>query len=335
MKQVVITGATSMLGLALIDECLYHNTGVLAVVRRTSQKRKLLPKSNLLKIEECDLCELGAWQDISSDAYDAFYHFAWEATGNQSRNFVDAQYRNVLHTLNAVKLSHRMGCRKFIGAGSQAEYGRVEGIISPELRVAPDSAYGITKYAAGRLSGILAQQLGVDFIWMRIFSIYGVGDMPSTMVMYCIDQLLRGKKPQLTQCEQQWDYLNCRDAAKAFYLIGNKGRSGAIYNIGSGKTRQLSEYVFSIRDLIDPNLPLGIGERIYAPMQVMHLCPDISSLQADTDFVPSVSFEDGIRETIDWYRKKNPPPPLIIVNFVQNNLCKIWVICRSAIVINY
>jgi nucleoside-diphosphate-sugar epimerase len=307
MRQVVITGATSMLGLALIDECLNHNTGVLAVVRPMSPECKPLPKSNLLKIEERDLCELGAWQDISPDVYDAFYHFAWEATDNQSRNLVDAQYRNIEYTLDAVKLSHRMGCRRFIGAGSQAEYGRVDGIISPESRVAPDSAYGIAKYAAGRLSDILAQQLGMDFIWARIFSTYGVGDMPSTMVMYCIDQLLQGKKPQLTRCEQLWDYLNCRDAAKAFYLIGNKGRPGTIYNIGSGKTRQLSEFVFAIRDSIDPSLPLGIGERMYAPMQVMHLYPDISNLQADTNFVPSVSFEEGIRETIDWYRKKIIP----------------------------
>jgi nucleoside-diphosphate-sugar epimerase len=103
--------------------------------------------------------------------------------------------------------------------------------------------------------------------------------------------------------------LNCRDAAKAFYLIGNKGRSGTIYNIGSGKTRQLSEYVLAIRDLIDPSLPLGIGERMYASMQVMHLCPDISNLQVDTNFVPSVSFEEGIRETIGWYRKNMSPPP--------------------------
>jgi nucleoside-diphosphate-sugar epimerase len=185
MRQVVITGATSMLGLALIDECLYHNTGVLAVMRRMSPKRRLLPKSNLLKIEERDLCELGAWQGISPDIYDAFYHFAWEATNNQSRNFVDAQYRNIEYTLDAVRLSQRMGCRRFIGAGSQAEYGRVDGVISPESRVAPDSAYGIAKYAAGRLSAILAQQLGIDFIWTRIFSTYGIRDMPSTMATNC------------------------------------------------------------------------------------------------------------------------------------------------------
>ena len=305
MNSVIIIGATSMLGLALLDECIKNKTHVTAVVRENSKKRETLPKSKLITTVECDISRLSELHSQKNKGFDALYHFAWESTNKTERDDIDAQNRNIGYTLDAVRFAHRVGCKRFIGAGSQAEYGRVEGIINPEMKVSPDSAYGVAKYTAGKLSSILSEQMGIDFIWTRIFSTYGVNDMPSTMIMYCIGCLLRGEKPILTKCEQRWDYLNCRDAARAFYLLGKEGKTQNIYHIGNGIARPLSEYVYAIRDAIDPLLPLGIGECDYAPKQVMCLCPDISNLQRDTGFKPLISFSDGINETIEWVRGVN------------------------------
>ena len=68
-------------------------------------------------------------------------------------------------------------------------------------------------------------------------------------------------------------------------------------------TRRLREYIEAIRDAVDPQIELGIGELPYYPNQVMHLEADISSLTADTGFVPEYSFEDGIQETVVWAQK--------------------------------
>ncbi|MNW56735.1 dTDP-glucose 4,6-dehydratase [compost metagenome] len=127
--------------------------------------------------------------------------------------------------------------------------------------------------------------------------------MPSTMIMYTIDSLLNKQKPILTKCEQVWDYLNCRDAGKAFYLLGQNGIDQTVYNIGSGQAYPLSQFVYKIRDAIDPRLELGIGEKEYAPQQVMSLCADISNLVRDTGFQPEISFDEGILETINWYKE--------------------------------
>lgn len=306
MKKIVITGATSMLGLSLINECISRKTHVLAITRKNSQKRDALPSSEYVKIYECNLNEIRN-ADYDTYGFDAFYHFAWDVSvesGRETgRNEVSKQNANIDYTLDAIQLAHKLGCTRFIGAGSQAEYGRLSGIIIPTNRVDPDNAYGIAKYSAGKLSSILAGQLSMEFIWTRIFSIYGVNDSTSTMIMYCINCLLNGEKPILTPCEQLWDYLNCRDAAVALYLLGTKGKNQGIYNIGSGITQPLKRYVYAIRDSIDLSLPLGIGERSYSPQQVMYLCPDIENLKADTGFMPSISFEEGIRETVAWCRE--------------------------------
>ena len=302
MKKVVITGATSMLGLSLIEECVINKIQVFAIIKKNSKKINLIPNNPLIKIYECNI------QDISNcnmeeDNYDVMYHFAWTDTDNASRNNVDSQLLNIEYTINTIKFAKKLGCKKFIGAGSQAEYGRVCGEISENNKVSPDSAYGISKYAVGKLGNIISNEIGIEFIWTRIFSTYGINDMPSTMIIYCIDQLLNNKTPYFTKCEQIWDYLNCHDAARAFYFLGDKNCTYDLYNIGSGEAYPLSKFIIQIRDLINPNLKLGFGEKEYALNQVMYLQSDIGRLKKDFNFVPKISFQDGIKETILWRKK--------------------------------
>ena len=132
--------------------------------------------------------------------------------------------------------------------------------------------------------------------------VYGPGDAESTMVISTIRKLLSKEKPTLTKGGQEWDFLFSEDCAKALFLIGEKGKDGAVYCIGSGKTYPLRYYFEQIRDAIDPALPLGIGEIPYRDQQVMYLCADITSLNKDTGFEPQISFQEGIRRTVEWCR---------------------------------
>lgn len=302
MKKVILTGGTSMLGISFINECIKNNTQVIAIVREGCSKKKLLPVSKLVNIYECNLDKL---KHFSIDEYnfDAFYHFAWENTDKINRSNPKLQIQNIKTTLYAVNLAYRQKCKKFIGVGSQAEYGQYSYAISPDFSVNPNSAYGIAKYSAGKFSSIQCNNLGIDFIWTRVFSVYGINDNKATMIMYCIDSLMKGETPQLTKCEQFWDYLYCEDAANAFYLIGKNGKNQSIYNIGSGLATPLSEYVLKMRDAIDTNLEVVMGKKNYPNDQIMYLCADISNLISDTGFTPKTSFEIGIRKTIEWYKK--------------------------------
>ena len=304
MKRIVLDGATSMLGLALIHECIAKEVEVIAIARKDSARLGVLPVSKYVRIIKANQNDLQDLQLENIGECDVYYHYAWSNTRSEERRNVFLQEPNIQYTLDAVKLAKRMGCKRFIGAGSQAEYGRVSGVIGSETPVNPEVAYGIVKYAAGKMAKILCNELEMECIWTRTFSVYGIGDNVTTLVMHAIDKLLKKEKPSFTKAEQQWDYLYSKDAGKAFFLIGECGKPGKTYCIGSGKSRPLKEYIISIRDEIDKKLPVGIGELPYAPMQVMNLQVDISELQADTGFVPEYEFEQGIRETIDWYRKR-------------------------------
>ena len=304
MKRVVITGPTGAIGVALIQEYISHGIDVVAVVRPNSNRKENIPCSEHVQVVECDLSKLTMLPNLLAKPCDVFYHLGWDGTFGNSRNNMQGQLLNIQYTLDAVNAAKRLGCKRFIGAGSQAEYGRTEEKLNAAVPTFPENGYGIAKLCAGQMSRIQCEQEGMEHIWTRILSIYGPYDGMNTMIMSMIRALLNCEKPLSTKGEQQWDYLYAKDAGYALYLLGEKGISGKTYCIGSGKTRQLREYIEIIRDQIDKNLPLGIGEIPYAAQQVMHLCADITDLEKDTGFAPRYEFETGIAETIEWVKNE-------------------------------
>ena len=133
------------------------------------------------------------------------------------------------YTIDAVRAAAALGCRVFVGAGSQAEYGRVEGMLEPATPANPENGYGMAKLCAGIMSRTEAAALGVDHVWARVLSVYGPHDGPATMISGTIRALLAGQCPPLTQGEQKWDYLYSADAAEAFYRMARSGQNGAVY----------------------------------------------------------------------------------------------------------
>ncbi len=296
MKSLIITGATGMIGTAVVREAIKRKYRAVCIVHRGSPRIANIPCSPLVSVVECDIDEYVSL--YLNEKYDACIHLAWDKTSVSGRDDVDIQLKNIQYTLDAVRLAHRSGCSVFIGAGSQAEYGIQSVPLAEDLPVQPESGYGIAKYTAGRLSAMLCRQLGMRFNWMRILSVYGKNDGENTLISYVIREISSGRSPRLTNCEQIWDYLNCDDAAKAFFAVLDKGKDGKVYPLGSGKGRRLSSYVEDIRGSIDPALSISFGEKDYYPHQPMYLVADISELTEDTGWKPEIRFKDGIKDLI-------------------------------------
>lgn len=302
MERIVITGPTGAIGIALIYECISQGIEVYALCRKNSKRINRIPQNDLVHIVECDLADMKNLSTNEIENCDVFYHFGWAATIGDGRNDMSLQLKNIQYTLDAVELAEKLGCRTFIGAGSQAEYGRFEGKLNATVPTFPENGYGMAKLCAGQMSRVECQRRGIKHIWTRILSVYGPYDGELTMITGTIKKLINGEIPKITKGEQQWDYLYSGDAANAMILLGKKGIDGKIYCIGSGKAQPLIKYIETMRDAIDPNAKLGVGEVPYGPKQVMYLCADINALREDTGFEPMVSFEEGIKKTIDYIK---------------------------------
>ena len=298
MKRVIITGATGAVGTALIRELVSNGIEVLIFCRQGSARNERIPKHELVSIRYCSLDQLATIENDTGKQYDAFFHFAWAGTTGASRNDMYLQNLNVRYALDAVGAAKRFGCKVFVGAGSQAEYGRVEGTLKPETPAFPEMGYGYAKLCAGLMTRDYAHQEGLKHIWVRILSVYGPGDGNQSLVMSVINTLKQGGIPQCTKGEQVWDYLYSGDAARAFRLAAEKGIDGKTYVLGSGHGRPLAEYIQDIKEVVKPEAEIAFGAIPYGTRQVMYLCADTSALNVDTGWSASTDFKTGITSII-------------------------------------
>lgn len=299
--RAVVTGASSMIASALIRLLESQGHEVFALVRPDTEKLDNIIKSNSVHIIETDISDmLCAKGEIGCDC-DVLFHFAWGGTGGAMRNNAEFQQKNVQYTLDAVELAKELNCKAFVGAGSQAEYGRATGKLTPDTPCNPENEYGRAKLQAGEKSRQLAKSYGIKHVWLRVLSVYGVGDNDFTITVSSLKKLLNGETAQFTPAEQLWDFLYCDDAANAFYFSALNGKNGAVYTLGSGEAKPLKDYIEIMQKYAGGEIKLGALP--YNKNQVMHLCADISSLTADTGFVPKIGYEEGIRRTINWLKE--------------------------------
>lgn len=128
----IITGPTGAIGMALCAKLLAEGVTVYAVTHPGSARAALLPQDARLHVVPCDAAELAALPELIPEKADAFFHFAWAHTIGPGRNDMPAQIENIRYTIAACRAAAQLGCQVFIGAGSQAEYGRVEGVLTAQ-----------------------------------------------------------------------------------------------------------------------------------------------------------------------------------------------------------
>lgn len=296
IQRAIISGATGTIGTALTELLVKNGIEVLVLTRPDSERNHRIIQSPLVHVLCCDYAKLDEIGNETEKTWDCFFHFAWAGAAGPGRNDMYLQNHNVKVSLDAVKMAWRFGCRKFMGAGSQAEYGRSNTRLTPKTPTFPENGYGYAKLCAGYMTRELAHQLGMEHDWLRVLSTYGLNDGVNSMIAQTIRSLGRGESLEYTGGEQIWDFIYNKDAAQAFFRVAEKGHDGKVYILGSGHERPLREYLEITRDIVAPNVELKLGVRPYSENQIMYLAADNTELIKDTGYEPRFSFEEGIRD---------------------------------------
>ncbi|MCR4585284.1 MAG: NAD(P)-dependent oxidoreductase [Lachnospiraceae bacterium] len=298
-EKIVITGATSFIGLALIRQILKEGGEALALIRPSSSRKKLIDKAAVLI--ECPLGSMSHDSGLMEAAADCdiFIHLGWSADFENARYNPEGQKQNIAYELDAVETALRLKAKRFLAPGSQAEVGVVDEPINEFTKENPLNAYAEAKCEAHRAAFDLASSEGLPFYWPRILSGYGPHDREKTLISSCIRAVKEKNVIDLSGCEQIWDYVHVYDLANALLSVARYGRENTPYPIASGEGHIMRGYIETIARLGDhPALLEGIGRRPYAAKEPMYLVGDISGLKKDTGYSPAVSFEDGIRQLL-------------------------------------
>ncbi|MCI9596453.1 MAG: NAD(P)-dependent oxidoreductase [Firmicutes bacterium] len=307
-NRAIVTGATGFIGSALCRELLTHGYEVVAIIRPGSKNIGRLEAltqqhsdSQTLRLLECPLEQLPTLKDRVEHEFkaDLFYHLAWHGSSGKDREHFDLQYGNIRYTVSGIRLAKACGCRRFIGAGSQAEYGIVHGKAKENKTVPnPFMMYGAAKLAAFQMGRLVANQENISFVWPRIYSVYGPGENGDTLISYLIDALQNGETPQVTKGENLWDFTYIEDCVRMLRLLGEAPEAEGIYNLSAGTPKPLKDFILQLRDVVSPESGIAFGARNADHNRTFWLDPDVNRIQAISGRCHT-SFAEGIRRKLE------------------------------------
>ena len=300
----VITGSSGFIGVEVSKVLLAKGETVYAVCRKDSKNLKDVPQHENLKMVWADLAHLDAIRDLVDNA-DVFIHLAWQGTVGEERNNNVIQENNKSNAYTAMRVAKAIGCTVFVDSGSQAEYGTCTDLITEETLCNPFSDYGKAKLEVWQKGKILCEKLGLKYVHLRIFSMYGENDHPYTLVMSIIDKLLRNEPSiDLSSCTQMWNYVYCSDACKMIvglceHAMTNPDFKAEIYNIASNDTRELKEFVERIKQLTGSSSFCNYGAVV--PSKLVTLNPSVEKVLSvvNIKFTP---FDEVIHRIISKIR---------------------------------
>lgn len=296
---VIVTGANGFVGSNTVKYLISQGAHVLALCH--DGKADHLPSSELIQVLPFSLEDVGAVEhSIPQGEYDIFYHFAWKGSAGAMRADTKLQLSNAQWTVEALRMAKRLGCKRFVCAGSIMEHETVAAAFIQGNHPGLGYIYGGGKLIAHVMCMSVAADIGIDLVWPEITNAYGVGELSPRMVNTTIRKCIHGKAPQFTAGTQNYDFVYIDDVARAFYLIGKNGKPFHEYLIGSSTARPLKEFLLEMKQSIAPDLDFIFGDIPFTGTNLPLSVFDCSETEKDTGFKAEISFAEGTKRTRNW-----------------------------------
>ena len=300
MKKVIVTGANGFVGSALVKELVEQGIEVIALDMEDHTEN--LPKSSKVTFYPFQLENSGEIEDIISDRdIDTFYHFAWVGSAGSARADTELQLKNAQWTVECLKAAKKIGCSRFVNAGSIMETETIKAVFNAGNKPGLGYIYGSGKLVAHTMCKSVAADIGIELVWAMITNAYGVGEKSPRMVNTTIQKCIRGESPQFTAGTQNYDFVYIDDVARAFRLIGEKGKPFCEYLIGSSQAKPLKEFLLEMKEAIAPDLDFVFGDIPFTGVNLSLEDFSCSKTEEDTGFKAEISFSEGCRRTRDWW----------------------------------
>lgn len=299
MSRLLITGAAGFIGRHAAQAAAAGGWDVHALVRAVPASRV-----DGVAYHAVDLLDDpdGMRAAVAGIGATHLLHLAWYAVPGLYWTSAE-NFRWVTATLALADAFAAAGGERLVAAGTCAEYDWRFGFCSEGVTpLAPATPYGVAKDSVRRLLTAWSEQAKVRFGWGRVFFLYGPGEQPQRLVPSVATAILRGETAQCTAGTQFRDFLHVRDVAEAFLAFVRSDVEGAV-NIGSGRPVAVRDIIGTIAGQLGAPGRVALGARPMADEPPL-VVADVRRLQSEVQWSPRYDLTSGLRETIDWWRKR-------------------------------
>ncbi|HEB71185.1 MAG TPA: dTDP-glucose 4,6-dehydratase [Nitrospirae bacterium] len=244
--------------------------------------------------------------DAQDKRFDAVINFAAESHVDRSIDNPDIFLKtNTFGAFTLLEAVRRHGAGMFIQVSTDEVYGSL-GLDDPSFTetttIDPSSPYSASKASADFMALSYYRTYQIPVIVTRCSNNYGSYQFPEKLIPLFINNLLNDKQvPIYGSGENTRDWIHVRDHCGAINLILEKGKSGDVYNIGGQCEKKNIEIADHLIEMMgkDKSMKKFVTDR---PGHDFRYSMDISKMESELGWRPAVKFEDGLKETVDWYK---------------------------------
>lgn len=309
--KILVTGGAGFIGsnfviymLETYPDVTLVNLDLLTYAGNLENLQDVRPYGERHRFVRGDIADRELVRDLLSEKPDAVINFAAES--HVDRSIVDASAfvrTNVMGAQVLLDACREFGTSRFVQVSTDEVYGSLgpEGAFSEDHPIEPNSPYSASKAAADLLCRAYHKTYQMDVVVTRCSNNYGPWQFPEKLIPLMVTNSLQDKElPVYGDGMNVRDWIYVTDHCSAVDLVMRKGRSGEVYNIGGSCERcniDIVRYVLS-RLRKPESLIRFVQDR---PGHDRRYAMDASKLQRELGWKPSVTFEEGLNQTISWY----------------------------------
>jgi len=309
MATYLVTGGAGFIGSHIVDELLKRRERVRVLDNlSTGKKEHLTHCFEAVEFVEGDIRDMDTCRR-ACDGVDYVLHQA--ALGSVPRSIEDpltAHEVNVTGTVKMLVAARDAKVKRFVYAASSSTYGDHPGLPKVEGEIgAPLSPYAVTKYADELYSQVFGRCYGLETVGLRYFNVFGPRQDPfsqyAAVIPIFVSALLKGKAPVIDgDGNQTRDFTYVANAVDANLLActAQKEAVGEVFNVACGVRTSLNHLYCILQELLDVDLRPIYGSARKG--DVRDSLADISKAERLLKYHPLVSFDEGLKRSIHWYR---------------------------------
>lgn len=302
MSKIIVTGGAGFIGSHLVDKLIERGDKVIVIDNLfTGKKENLNPKAKFFKLDITDFRKI---KPLFKGIDFVFHLAAIPRVPLSVEDPIGTSKVNILGTINVFKAATEAKVKRVVFASSSSVYGNQKKFpLKEDMLTGPVSPYGLQKLTGEKFAKMFFDLYGLPIVCLRYFNVFGPRVDFNSDYSLVIGKFLRqkAKGQPLTifgdgKQTRGFSYIEDVVSADIKAMISSKIKGGEIINISSSK----SQSVNYVADLIG-------GQKKYLPVRkgdVLHTLADIGLAKKLLDWMPKVSFEEGLKRTIDWFNKK-------------------------------